>query len=198
MMSRSQRLASHAVYLGSVVVSSLAFGFCEFAMPAIREEAAARPGSTKLYLKHESAILCRAALSLVDRDLIKRLPLGQALSSKTLALLDAVEARLDAFEEATHGELEQFDAPESNESTPVCPAVPYMGSPEAGSDSGETLFGYAACYEKDDDLGPAAEDSEVVGLDLSGLSPSVSSSVSPSAPEEEDDDAKGSQYYSID
>lgn len=197
MMSLSQRLASHAVYLGSVVVSSLAFGFCEFAMPAIREEAAARPGSTKLYLKHESAVLCRAALSLVDRDLLKRLPLGH-LSAKTLALLDAVEARLDAFEEATHGELEQFDAPESNESTPVCPAVPYMGSPEAGSDSGETLFGYAACYEKDDNLGPAAEDAEVVGLDLSGLSPSASPSVSSSAPEEEDDDAKGSQYYSID
>ncbi|KAJ9070242.1 hypothetical protein DSO57_1010280 [Entomophthora muscae] len=166
------------VYIGDVVLSSLAFGFCEYAMPSISKEGAAHPGTTKLYVKYETSVMCRSAIKRLDKCILRCLPLGAVITDKVAAFIDSAEERLNAFEEAISQDLKQFDdatsikdkateptdvkpsesntddaisikdkatvstdvKPSESNTTPIYHMLPYVESPEEGSDSGETLY----------------------------------------------------------
>ncbi|KAJ9052394.1 hypothetical protein DSO57_1034604 [Entomophthora muscae] len=90
------------LYCTSLVLHGLAFGFCEFVMPKINQQASARPGSTRLYLKYEAAASLRAILRVANKMTLAR-------SKPTAYLLDAASERLRALEEETKAGLLTFD-----------------------------------------------------------------------------------------
>ncbi|KAJ9072889.1 hypothetical protein DSO57_1022484 [Entomophthora muscae] len=111
-------LGRSALYCASFALHGMAFGFCEFVMPAINKGASARTGSTILYIRYESATSMRVALNLLNK-----LPL--AAGKPVVSLLNSAERYLQAFEKGVREDLLEFECSAyvlgDLTNTPECP-----------------------------------------------------------------------------